>query len=252
MDFFGDWFWFSLVSMMCGLVDQGMVFASLCLGPIRHRKDVKKMKQLFVIANVLVLFLNASAGAAESPVSSAEVRKRIVEEREIITQAKLKGEKYSFWAAMQVNTSPKVAVDRLTDYPSYRQMSRFVTRAEILPNGWVRIEGGVFGFRLESSVDVRRKTEGPDTEKLEYVIREGSLIGLKGSVRVEALPKKGSWIFFDGELRGKNWPPAFVMERGAEMVFGFAAQFMRKSMETERPDHAQQTGPQPRKKLQSQ
>ncbi|MBL7715707.1 MAG: hypothetical protein JNL01_09590 [Bdellovibrionales bacterium] len=204
--------------------------------------------------NFIVFAISSLAFALESPLQSPEIKKRIIEDREIMTQAKLDGDDYSFYAGMQVNASPTTALDRLTDYPAYQKMSRFVTRSEKLPNGWVRIEGGVFGFRLESSVQVDRKVEASGIERLDYVIREGGLLGLRGQVRVEALPKKGSWIVFDGKLRGKNWPPAFVMERGAEMVFGFAARFMRKSMETEKDDDVPrkfEEAPRPRKKLSS-
>lgn len=161
--------------------------------------------------------------------------RRVKEERDVSVTARLDGEQYAFLSAMAVRASEDRVKKELLNFEFYRTSIPYVTRVEEdkkyskpdHPSVW--LEGGIFGWGIQSRLNLSTVTHG-----IQYEIVEGSLCGLKGEVKLEAIEsKRGKTVllFFDGGLRAKKWPPAWIMERGAEIVFGFTAKRMRSFLE---------------------
>jgi hypothetical protein len=154
--------------------------------------------------------------------------------------------RYSFYAAMGVHASLERVRAVLTDYRLYAKMISYIDKAEYSPITQVlRLEGGIWKFRLRSDVRFDEKSD----RWIHYHIVGGHFRGLSGDMFFEPAGEKGTLVYFNGELRGSDWPPAFVIERGAEIVFGFTAKRMRSYIETvQGEDHGSEV-PQPRSHL---
>lgn len=183
----------------------------------------------------LLLFgaLHASAGSIESRIRP-DIWKRVLENREVHAYAQLhapdqeKIQNYELYAVMLVQAPVKRVKEVLLDYPLYQKLIPFVqsakwdTRAQLL-----ELQGGVWKFHLKSWIQF--KEEGD--EKLLFKITRGHFTGLKGEARFEAKGPRQTVVYFFGNVKGKEFPPAFVIERGAEMVFSFTGRKMRAYME---------------------
>ena len=90
------------------------------------------------------------------------------------------------------------------------------------------IEGGVWKFRLRSWVRFEERAD----RWIHYLIVGGHFTGLEGDIYFESAGEKGTLVYFHGDQQGKHWPPKLVIERGAEIVFGFTAGRMRKYLES--------------------
>jgi hypothetical protein len=71
-------------------------------------------------------------------------------------------------------------------------------------------------------------------EWIRYRIVDGHFEGLEGDIYFESVPERGTAVYFHGAKMGKDWPPAFVIETGAEIVFGFTAKRMRSYVEEQK------------------
>jgi hypothetical protein len=160
---------------------------------------------------------------------------KVLQEKDILVHASLDSlpqqaaRKYSFYAAMRVGRSLRRTHDILTDYRLYSKMIHYIDRAEYFEKDKrLIIEGGIWKFKLKSEIQFQEKSPG----WIHYEIIKGHFTGLEGNIYFESLGEKGSVVYMAGEQIGINWPPAFVIERGAEIVFGFTAQRMRTYIET--------------------
>ena len=180
-----------------------------------------------------------SPAAPEIPALSTLLRpalwKRLVEDKEIMVHASLddlpEGEqkKYSFYAAMLVSNNMTQAREVLTDYKLYSKMIPYVDRAEYSSEDHIlEIEGGIWNFKLKSEVLFDESSD----RWIHYRIVSGSFSGLEGDVYFESQGEKGTVVYFNGQQLGSRWPPRFVIERGAEIVFGFTANHMRSYIES--------------------
>jgi len=128
--------------------------------------------------------------------------------------------RYTFYAAMLTRAGLAKTRRILTDYRLYSKMVPYVDKAEFDEKTRIlRIEGGIWAFRLD--------------------------------IFFESQGEKGTVVYFGGEQLGRRWPPAFVIERGAEIVFGFTAKKMRsyiESPESDAPDPEKGPKPDERKK----
>jgi hypothetical protein len=193
------------------------------------------------------ILLTALAWAAPSPTPAPvpiatrikpEVWKRVVSDREIMTSASLDEVKaplkrYSFYAAMLARAGVDKTRRILTDYRLYVKMVPYVDKAEFDDKTRIlRIEGGILGFRLASLVRFEERGD----RWIRYRIVGGHFVGMEGDIVFESLGEKGTVVYFGGEQLGRKWPPAFVIERGAEIVFGFTAKKMRSYIESPESD----------------
>lgn len=177
-----------------------------------------------------------------------EVYQRVLENREILTHASLdelpvekpkKGQnlpqkkdplkKYEFYATMLVRTHSRRAREVLTDYPIYPKMIPYVETADYDPKlKRLKLKGGVLGFGLQSTLQFEEKEPG----WISFKIIEGHFKGMDGQVLFEERGEAGTLVYLAGEAIGSQWPPAWIVERGAEIVFGFTGQRMRSYLES--------------------
>jgi hypothetical protein len=199
-----------------------------------------------------------------------QLLKRVLEEKEIAVHASLDTldtldtlpnnlgdshkKKYSFYAAMLVSSSVKEAFVALTDYKLYAKLVPFIESAIFSPiTHTLLLEGGLWNFRLSSKI---RFTEQLD-RWIHFDIIGGHFTGLSGNIYFESQGEKGTLVYLSGEQVGTNWPPTFVIERGAEIVFRFTAQRMRSYIESVKKaqqgakhgDHEERQIPEPRNHL---
>jgi len=184
---------------------------------------------------------------------------RVLGDREIDVHAKLSEPQpgdslrvYSFYAAMVVGASQKTTRRILTDYPLYSQMIPYVDRTDFHPDSHIlEVEGGIWKFKMKSSIFLQEKSE----RWLLFRVVGGHFKGLEGNVFFlpEGIGKTA--VYFAGSQTHQTFPPRFVIERGAEIVFGFTAKRMRSYIESKKnaPDQGvDQNGteiPQPRSHL---
>jgi len=203
-----------------------------------------------------VVSLSCWSFAAPPPVAeppsappSVEVRlkprefKALVEDKEVVVHAKLEDQaklqdqagkdhkKYSFSAAMLVGASTAQTRKILTDYRLYSKMIPYVEKAELNPLTQVlQLEGGIWRFKLQSWLKFDERSE----RWIQFRIIGGHFQGLSGDILFDSLGERGTVVQLSGMQEGKRWPPKFVIERGAEIVFGFTAKRMRSYIESQK------------------
>jgi hypothetical protein len=203
----------------------------------------------------------ASVDAGDIPPSiptllKPEALRRIIDNREIVSSASLDDlpgdtglRKYSYYASMLVHSSLTHTREALTDYRAYARMVPYIDKADFVhPPDLIEIEGGIWKFKLRSRVlffDRGRNW-------IHYRIVGGHFRGLEGDLLFESRGEKGTLVYMSGEQTGSDWPPKFVITKGAEIVFAFTAKRMRSYVE-ERQDvpatSGEQNVPQPRSHL---
>jgi hypothetical protein len=219
-----------------------------------------------------LLGVGGVAVAAKDPPAISDLVKpkileRAVKEREVMTHASLDSikdapikdlQEYSYYALMLVHANTAETKRILTDYRLYSEMVPYIDKADYHPSTQnLDLEGGIWKFRLRSSVHFHEV--GP--RWIQYQIVSGHFAGLAGDIFFEDRGDQGTLAMLRGSQKGTHFPPAFVIERGAEIVFGFTAKRMRSYIETHQKT-AQNTGekepkpnetatqvPQPRRRL---
>lgn len=225
-----------------------------------HRNSMKQLTQAG-----LILFLAVSSSAqgapslAPSPVPSGtappsaarkvpetapaiasllrkEHLSKLLEEREILTSATLSDleaplKRYSFFAAMLVRATPALTHKTLTDYAVYARLVPYVDRSAFDPASRVlEVEGGIWKFKLRSWLQFEEKGKN----WIPYRIIRGHFSGLSGEILFESQGEKGTLVHLRGTHVDSRWPPKFILERGAEIVFGFTARRMRSYIEAQK------------------
>lgn len=213
---------------------------------------------------VPLLAPSAGAGPRPSPPApppivsrvKAEVYRRATVEREIMVHADLadseEGEprgsrereggrdparSYSFYALMRVNAAPGLTRSTLTNYRLYAEMVPYVDHVELDEGRRVLLlEGGIWKFRLKSRI---RFDEQGD-RWIHYRVVGGHFTGLEGDIFFEPFGEGGTLVYFTGGMVGRRWPPTFVVERGAEIVFGFTGKRMRSFIESRKAEPKEQ------------
>jgi hypothetical protein len=163
--------------------------------------------------------------------------KRMLDDKEIILNASLKPlddgdwQKYSIYAAMFVGASLGQARQILTDYPLYAKMIPYIEKADYTAaTHTLKIEGGIWNFKLRSEIRFEEVTP----RWIHFVIINGHFSGMTGDFYFESLGEKGTVVYLGSSQSGTVWPPRFVIERGAEIVFGFTAGRMRSYIESQK------------------
>lgn len=162
------------------------------------------------------------------------VYERVLMDRDVMVYASIDDPKYSFYGLMLVKASLALTRSVMTNYAGYPELIPYVEKAIVDPVAHtVRLAGGIWRFRLESVV----RMEESRPEWIQYEILAGHFTGLKGNFYLESLGEKGTLVYFQGEIVKQpnvSWPPRFVMERGAEIVFGFTGKKMRSYIESQK------------------
>jgi len=181
---------------------------------------------------------------------SDAVLKGVFQDREVASRARIEanpngsGQVYRFRATVLMHAPLERSRKTLTDYAAYARLIPFVARSDYDPSrGRLFLEGGIFGWRLRSTLAFREVSP----ECLEFSVVEGHFQGLQGRVdfqqrsRPGGLP--GTLVNLSGRVFGAQFPPAFVMERGAEIVFGVAGRRMRSYVEEHFVDEQKDPSP---------
>lgn len=165
------------------------------------------------------------------------VYRRVTDEREVMVQAKLEDvpespqRRYGFYATMLVRAEPSLTRSLLTDYRLYAKMIPYIEKADYTAaTQTLRIEGGIWKFKLASWIRFEEKNDG----WIRYAIVGGHFTGLSGDILFERFGEKSTTVHVRGEQVAMAWPPKFVIEQGAEIVFGFTAKRMRSYIESQK------------------
>ncbi len=157
------------------------------------------------------------------------IYQRVLNDREIEVNAKLVDRKYSYFSVMRVNRGVQHTRNVLTDYRIYAKLVPYIDQAEFEEGTQtLTLKGGIWKFMLSSRI----RFEERGKNWIHYRVISGHFSGLEGNFYFESLSDKGTLVYFEGSQIGDRWPPQFVIERGAEIVFGFTARRMRNYVES--------------------
>jgi hypothetical protein len=177
-----------------------------------------------------------------------ELYRKMIDDRDVEVAARLDDHHYSYFTSMQVNAPLATVHANLTNYRLYSQLIPYIDKTEFNEKTQIlKLEGGLLGWRLASFIHFEEKGD----RWIQYQIVGGHFTGLKGNIYYEPLGEKGTLVYLDGALDGQNWPPKFIIERGAEFVFGFTARRMRSYIEAHKlgEDSNDPKVPRPRRHL---
>ena len=170
------------------------------------------------------------------------VLKKVIEDKEILSSAQLSDEDaqgkrtYSLHSSMRVGASLKRTYETLTNYQLYPKMISYIEKADFNPRTQVlSLVGGIFKYQVVSSVLFQERAPNPADpggRAVDFRIIAGHFAGLTGQILFESLGERGTLVHFRGEQIGSQWPPKWIIERGAEIVFGFTAKRMRSYTES--------------------
>jgi hypothetical protein len=191
---------------------------------------------LYLIAGIAAPFnqIRADRVVLSRPPSIAdlikpELLKRITQDREVLTSAHLDEGHYAFYAAMLVHAGVERTRRILTSYSLYSKLISYVDRTDYSPvTRILDIHGGIWKFQMRSWVKFEEKGD----RWVHYHIVGGHFRGLEGDIFFESAGEKGTLVYFNGAQTASSFPPKFVIERGAEIVFGFTAKRMRNYLES--------------------
>ena len=175
-----------------------------------------------------------AVGPSPPPIESlikAKVYKEVVEDRDVISSASLDsvpGEEelkhYHFYAVMLVRASVKQTQDTLTNYPQYAKVIPYVDQSDYDPKTQrLKIQGGIFKYVMSSTVQFENRSD----RWIHYSIVQGHFTGMEGDIFFETSDAKGTLVYLRGGVSGTGFPPAFIIEKGAEIVLGFAGKRLR-------------------------
>ena len=194
------------------------------------------------------------------PFSNRPCTTKALNSREVMTHAKIDGERYSFYAAMLVHSNVNDTRAVLTNYALYSKLISYVKKAEYNPANhilkiseasWVGPCTRGFVRRARGSVDSLHLRCGAfHRNERRHVFRTRD-----GEKR-----RQSSLVYMGGALSQTKWPPIpkLILEWGAEIVFGFTGHHMRsyiESPDSKNPSNSpskpndQQNLPQPRSHL---
>jgi hypothetical protein len=199
--------------------------------------------------------LQESQAPRVSQMLKAEVLRRVRDERDIMTRAVLQGCEeecakvapawvkssvdpdggalrwYGFYAAMLIRSSLPRTRAALTNYRLYPKLVPHVDRAEFDEKTRVlSLEGGLWKYRLASQI--RFEEIGERWIRFEFV--GGHFQGMRGELVLESVGEAGTLVAMRGETFGKRWPPALIVEQGAQIVFSLTGNKMRSFIESQK------------------
>lgn len=200
------------------------------------------------------------AFAEKSHISSLlkdTVLKRIVENREVMSHAVLhdpdpkpgsnQDRRYEYYASMLIRATPKHTQKVLTQYELYEKFVPFVDQARFdSKKNLLELAGGIWNFKLRSFIQFKEVGK----TAIHFRIVKGSFQGMTGKVLFEPWGERDTLVYLGGEQVGKEWPPQFILEKGAEVVFSITGKKMRSLVEEKKVGETQPGNsglPQPQK-----
>jgi hypothetical protein len=202
-------------------------------------------KSIFCTSLFFMAFLLHSVQtliAAEPPIEKlvkSNVLDAVITDNEVVSNASLietpsneykKLKTYSFYSLVKIRASVDLTRRVLTDWVRIGGLIPFVDEIKLDPKTQLlSIRGGIMGYVLVSVL----KFNSNKNKDVIFEVVSGHFTGLKGTILFEAHNKPDSpqaaytLVHFSGGLEGETWPPKMVMEKGAEIVFSYAAKKMR-------------------------
>lgn len=171
------------------------------------------------------------------------IYKKVTKERKIQTYASLDSiegtsnpplKRYHFYSVMLTRANPTRTRAVLTDYQLYSKLIPYIDETVYNPGTRIlQLKGGIWKWKLFSVV----KFEERSPRWIHFQVMGGHFTGLSGDLFFEPMQDQGTLVYMRGEQTGSHWPPAFIIERGAEIVFEFTASRMRSYLESKsKPD----------------
>lgn len=227
-----------------------------------------------VMAAIVSALMTSRAGAVSreqpSPPSAPaiqsllkpEIYNRVIKDRSIQTSASLRDapppfksstkspiKDYSFYAVMLTRTGLTRTRQVLTDYQLYSKLIPYVDETKYNPSTHLlELKGGIWKWRLSSTL----KFEERGDRWIHFQIVGGHFTGMTGDIFFEPQSStQDTLVYMRGNQQGTHWPPAFILEQGAQIVFEFTAKRMRSYLESQ-PESGRSNNdkiPQPRSHL---
>lgn len=141
---------------------------------------------------------------------------------------------YRAGAAISVDAPVSVTRDILTQYEIYQELIPFIDHVEVLEDpSQVTLEGGIFGWKMISLIQFDDKEPG----WVHFTITQGSYKGMQGDFYFEERPGQPSksLVYFGVNHSAEHFPPRFIMEFGAGIIFWFTANRMQAYIEERQP-----------------
>ena len=187
------------------------------------------------------------------PLLKPAVYDRVVKDREVMTHAKIDGPSYSYYAAMLVRSPVDQTRSVLTNYELYSKLISYVETTRYNPETHIlEMRGSFMGWGLHSWILFEEKSDG----WIHFKIVSGHFTGMTGDMYFEPYgavgADKSSLVYMGGALTQSDWPPIpkFILEWGAEIVFGITGNRMRSYIESTKVSTPNdQNLPQPRRRL---
>jgi len=186
---------------------------------------------------------------------NAADQKSVLREREVFARARLEGNRYRIQNVMLVHGGIVRTREAMTQFDRFAGMVPYIDRSDWNPvTQRLLVAGGIWKYRLQSLLQFSKKT--PDLWTFEVV--GGHFIGMKGAMQFETAAPGQTLVVFSGQVEGEHFPPRWVIERGAEIVFAVTGRRVRSLVEEFNPTDPKhdasataQKIPQPRRRLES-
>jgi hypothetical protein len=216
-----------------------MVLVTLLLGPGLSRAT----EAVPAVADLL----------AKHRVPASEFAK-ILDERDVYSRARLEGHTYSVRNVMLMHAGMARTRAEVTQFGRFAGSIPYIEKSEWDPaRKQLLVAGGIWKYQLQSLIQFEEKTP----ERWEFRIIGGHFLGMHGALEFESAGPGRTLVVFSGSVTGDHFPPQWVIERGAEIVFAVTGRRVRNWVEngsqeplTKSPSGADAIGvPQPRKRL---
>lgn len=201
--------------------------------------------------------LHAATAPKIETLIKPEVLRRVIDEREVMSHASLSEtsvpgvKRYEFYSTAMAFASVQKTREAMNQYQMMAKILPYVDRSDYDPKTRIlQLEGGIWNFKIRSSV---RFT--PESDRwTRFEIIQGHFKGLSGDIFWEPHGERATLVHIQGHQEAREFPPKFVIERGAEIVFGVTGKRMRSYIETSEGSPQEQRPhdpdiPQPRKHL---
>ncbi len=176
-----------------------------------------------------------SAASATAPASIDSVLKPralrgVLEEREVVTSAVLADSRYAFHVGFLVHAQLARTVRMLTDFPAYKGIVPYIDRADYDQVSHIlKLQGGIWKFVVITEIRFTQKSD----RWLGFEMVGGHFKGMTGEMIFEPRGEKGTLVLVRGGQVAREFPPKFLLEQGAPIVFGVTGRRMRSYVESE-------------------
>ena len=180
----------------------------------------------------------ASAQPKIETLLKAKTLKKVLEQKDVVTHAVLDsvGEEkksYSFYSVMVIGARAALVKQALTDYDVYEKLIPFVEVSNYnLQTRQLHLIGGIWGFQMNSHIEFKEKND----RWITFTFVEGHFKSMTGEIIMQPIlnrPRDETLVFLRGQMTGPKdvWPPAFIVEQGAEVVLSYTGKKMRSQIE---------------------